>query len=83
MESYEVKRIIYQSIILQLIDYHIQRIISYPFFITFLILSSILMLNISYQKPKLFLIVLGVLISVIIYYISFSLERWVKMKKFH
>ena len=66
------------------IDYHIQRIISYPFFITIIaILSSILMLNISYQKPKLFLIVLGVLISVIIYYISFSLERWVKMKKFH
>ena len=54
------------------IDYHLQRIIAYPFFITIIAaLSAILMLNINFQKPKLFYIILGILLSVIIYYINF------------
>tara|TARA_Y100000992_G_scaffold258561_1_gene192774 strand:+ start:1123 stop:2205 length:1083 start_codon:yes stop_codon:yes gene_type:complete len=54
------------------IDYHIHNLIAYPFLITVMtILSAILMLNIKFQKPKLFLIVLGILLSVLIYYISF------------
>ena len=54
------------------IDYHLQKIISYPFFITIIsVLTSILMLNIKHQKPKIFLVVLGILISVFIYYVNF------------
>ncbi len=54
------------------IDYHLQRIIAYPFLITIITaLSAILMLNLSVQKPKLFFIVIGILLSVIIYYINF------------
>ena len=54
------------------IDYHLQRIIAYPFFITIITaLSAILMLNMHFQKPKLFYIIIGILLSVIIYYINF------------
>ena len=54
------------------IDYHFQKIMAYPFLITIIsILSATLMLNIGYQKQKLYLIVLGIMLSVIIYYINF------------
>ena len=54
------------------IDYHLQRIIAYPFLITIITaLSAILMLNLSFQKPKIFFVVIGILLSVIIYYINF------------
>ena len=54
------------------IDYHFQRIIAYPFLITIItILSAILMLNLDFQKPKLFFVVIGILLSVTIYYINF------------
>jgi lipopolysaccharide export system permease protein len=54
------------------IDMHIKRIFSYPFFLTIMtIFSSIIMLNIKHQKPKIFYAVGGVLVSVLIYYINF------------
>tara|TARA_A100000164_G_C21941267_1_gene790844 strand:- start:2962 stop:4044 length:1083 start_codon:yes stop_codon:yes gene_type:complete len=54
------------------IDYHLHRIIAYPFLITIItILSAILMLNLNFQRPKIFFIVIGILLSVIIYYINF------------
>ena len=54
------------------IDIHIKRMISYPFFLAIMtIFSSIIMLNIKHQKPKVFYAVGGVLISVLIYYIHF------------
>ncbi len=54
------------------IDYHLQRIVAYPFLITIItVLSAILMLNLNYRKPKIFFIVVGILLSVIIYYINF------------
>ena len=54
------------------IDMHIKRIFSYPFFITIMtIFSSIIMLNIKHQKPKIFYAVGGVLVSVLIYYMNF------------
>ncbi len=54
------------------IDIHIKRLFSYPFFLSIMtIFSSIIMLNIKHQKPKLFYIVGGVLISVLIYYLNF------------
>jgi len=54
------------------IDMHIKRIFSYPFFITIMtIFSSIIMLNIKHQKPKIFYAVGGVFVSVLIYYMNF------------
>ena len=48
------------------IDYHLQRIIAYPFLITIITaLSAILMLNLNFQKPKLFFIVIGILFQLL------------------
>ena len=65
------------------IDYHLHRIIAYPFLITIItLLSGILMLNLNFRKPKLFFIVLGVLLSVVIYYVNFFFGTMGKMRKF-
>jgi len=54
------------------IDIYIKRIFSYPFFLTIMtIFSSIIMLNIKHQKPKIFYAVGGILMSVLIYYMNF------------
>tara|TARA_B110000114_G_C15042909_1_gene377896 strand:- start:248 stop:1330 length:1083 start_codon:yes stop_codon:yes gene_type:complete len=54
------------------IDIHIKKMFSYPFLLTIMtIFSSIIMLNIKHQKPKLYYIVGGILASVTIYYINF------------
>ena len=54
------------------IQYQIQKIISYPIFLTIMsILSIVLMMNIKFQRNKVIFIVLGVLISVSIYYINY------------
>ena len=54
------------------IDMHIKRIFSYPFFLTVMsIFSSIIMLNIKHQKPKIFYAIGAILVSVFIYYINF------------
>ena len=64
------------------IDYHLQRIIAFPFLITIITaLSAILMLNLNFQKPKLFFIVIGILLSVIIYYINFFFGTMGKNEK--
>ena len=54
------------------IEYHLQRILSYPIFLTIMsILSIVLMMNIKFQKSKIIFIVLGILLSVTIYYINY------------
>jgi len=54
------------------IDMHIKRIFSYPFLLAIMtIFSSIIMLNIKHQKPKIFYAVGGILMSVLIYYMNF------------
>ncbi len=64
------------------IDYHVQRIVAYPFLITIItILSAILMLNLDIQKPKIFFIIIGILLSVIIYYINFFFGTMGKNEK--
>ena len=64
------------------IDYHLHRIIAYPFLITIItLLSGILMLNLNYRKPKFFFVVLGVLLSVIIYYVNFFFGTMGKNEK--
>ena len=64
------------------IDYHLQKIIAYPFLITIIsVLSATIMLNIGYQKQKLYLIVFGIMLSVIIYYINFFFGTMGKNEK--
>ena len=54
------------------INTHKQKIYSYPLYLTLMcVLSSILMFNIGYNKPKVFNLIAGVLLSVIIYYVNF------------
>ena len=64
------------------IDYHLQKLIAYPFLITIIsVLSATLMLNIGYQKQKLHLIVFGIMLSVLIYYINFFFGAMGKNEK--
>ena len=54
------------------IDSHLYRVISYPIYLTLItIFSSIIMFNIGYQKNTFYKITLGILLSVIIYYVNY------------
>ena len=54
----------------------IQKLVSFPFYLTVMtILASVLMLNIKHNKSKIFHLITGILISVIIYYLSFFFEE--------
>ena len=54
----------------------IQKLISFPFYLTIMtILASTVMLNIKHNKSKIFHLIFGILISVIIYYLSFFFEE--------
>ncbi len=53
------------------IDLHFLKIISLPFYFTILvIISSIIMINIKKNKPYIFHVLLGISLSVIVYYIN-------------
>ena len=53
------------------INSHLLKIISYPVYLTLItILSAIIMFNIGYQKNTFFKIIMGIFLSVIIYYIN-------------
>ena len=53
------------------INLHLQKIYSFPIYLMIMtILSSIIMLNIKHNKPKIFYLVLGILLSVVIFYIN-------------
>ena len=53
------------------LDGYKHRLYSFPFYLTIMTcLAAILMLNVKYNKSKIFHITLGILISVIIYYIN-------------
>tara|TARA_B100000700_G_C14977332_1_gene824550 strand:- start:5 stop:1090 length:1086 start_codon:yes stop_codon:yes gene_type:complete len=54
------------------IDLYINKLISLPFsLIIFVILTSILMLNVKFNHSKSFMLIVGILLSVIIYYIYY------------
>ena len=54
------------------VDTHNLKIFSYPFYLMIMtIFSSIIMLNIKKDKPKIFSLILGILLSVVIYYINY------------
>ena len=58
------------------IDSAIQKIFSFPFYLMLMtILSSAIMMNIRQNKSKIFHLIFGILISVIIYYLSFFFEE--------
>ncbi len=57
------------------IDSHLYKIISYPIYLTLItIFGAIIMFNIGYQKNSFFKITLGILLSVIIYYVNYFLN---------
>ena len=48
---------------------HLNKLLSFPVYVSIMtILSSILMLNINRHKPKVFHVILGIFLSVLIYY---------------
>jgi len=57
------------------IDSHLYKITSYPIYLSLItIFSAIIMFNIGYQKNSFFKIILGIFLSVIIYYINYFLN---------
>lgn len=53
------------------IELHLQKIYSYPFYISILVMfSSVIVLNIKHKKPKIFFILSGIFFSVIIFYLN-------------
>ena len=53
------------------IDLHLQKIYSFPVYLTILtIFASVLMLNIPFNKPKIFYLLMGIFASVLIFYIN-------------
>ena len=53
------------------IEIHLLKFYTYPFYLTIMTLfSCVIMMNIKYNKPKIFHIILGIMVSVIIYYIN-------------
>ncbi len=58
------------------VDSAIQKIFSFPFYLMLMtILSSTIMMNIKQNRSKVFHLIFGILISVIIYYLSFFFEE--------
>ena len=57
------------------IDSHLYKVSAYPIYLTLItILAAIIMFNIGYQKNSFFKIILGIFLSVIIYYINYFLN---------
>ncbi len=54
------------------IKIHNQKIFSYPIFIALMsLIAGILMMNIAINKSKIFYVILGILLSVLIYYVNY------------
>ena len=54
------------------INSHLEKIYAYPIYLSIMTLfAGIIMLNIKFNKPKIFNIILGILLSVVIYYITY------------
>ena len=64
------------------INSHMQKIFSYPIYLLIMtILSATIMMNVRYDKPKIFHLLFGILLSVIIYYIHYFLSVLGKSEK--
>ncbi len=54
------------------VDVHIQKIFAYPIYLIIMALfSAIIMMNIKHNRPKIFSLIFGIILSVIIYYINY------------
>jgi len=54
------------------IDSHLYRVVSYPIYLTLItIFSAVIMFNIGYQRNYFFKIIIGIFLSVVIYYINY------------
>ena len=54
----------------------IQKLISFPFYLMIMtVLAATIMINIKHNKSKVFHLIFGILMSVIIYYLSFFFEE--------
>ena len=59
------------------IEYHLQKIVLYPFFLTIMsILSEVLMMNVKFQRNKIVHVTFGIFISVSIYYVNYFWNNW-------
>ena len=57
------------------INSHLYKIITYPIYLTLMtILAAVIMFNIGYQKNLFFKVLLGIFLSVLIYYINYFLN---------
>tara|TARA_B100001123_G_C15329666_1_gene1030794 strand:+ start:1110 stop:2195 length:1086 start_codon:yes stop_codon:yes gene_type:complete len=64
------------------INSHIQKIFSYPLYLMIMtILAATIMMNIKYDKPKVFHLIFGILLSVTIYYVHYFLTVLGKSEK--
>ena len=53
------------------INLHLQKIYSFPIYLTILtVFASVLMLNVPINKPKIFYLLMGIFVSVLIFYIN-------------
>jgi len=53
------------------INLHLQKIYSYPFYLTILtVFASVIMLNVPFNKPKFYYLLLGIFVSVLIFYVN-------------
>ena len=65
-----------------LLNAHQLKLYSYPIYLSIMVcLSSILMFNVRLNKSKVFNFILGILISVIIYYVNFIFKLMTESEK--
>ena len=65
-----------------LVDAHQLKLFSYPIYLAIMVcLSSILMFNVKYNRSKIFNFILGIFISVIIYYVNFFFKLLTESEK--
>ena len=58
-----------------------QKIYSYPLYLTIMfVIGSLIMLNIGYNKSKVFHIIIGIIVSVIIYYLNYFFSNVLESK---
>ena len=65
-----------------LLNAHQLKLYSYPIYLAIMVcLSSILMLNVKYNRSKIFTFTLGIFISVVIYYVNFFFKLLTESEK--
>ncbi len=75
----DYKTLGYSSI---MVNAHQLKLYSYPIYLAIMVcLSSILMFNVKYNKSRIFNLILGIFISVIIYYVNFFFKLLTESEK--